>query len=82
MGGFLDGGLPLLRQSTALESELRESWIRLSSRVVGRVPSAGAWASLWPVMSLMIGWSMKVWRWGFIRASLFEGSVAMIALRI
>jgi len=80
--GPLEGELPLLRHSTALESMLRVSWICLSSRFCGGLDSTGAGVLLWPSNSLMIGWAMKERRWGEIIASLLEGSVEMMALRM
>src|SRR5260221_9175068 len=53
--GFLEGGLPLLRRSNALESVLRVFWICLSSRFAGGMSSVGAGALPWLMSSLMTG---------------------------
>ncbi len=79
---FLDGVLPLLRRSTALDSAVRVSWICLSSGAAGCVAPVGVGISPWPMSSLMTGCAKKARRCGFMKAPLLEGSVAMIELRI
>ena len=54
----------------------------MSSRACGEDDSTGAGASLWPSISLIMGWAMKERRCGLIIASLNEGSVEMMALRM